>query len=402
MFPKKLAARAESLLSFISGQWKITPEGGLSTTNHGVIFLEQALIQTVQAKTGLETIEVERCASRAIRDVIKAGTPALGPLQARFQDLVHETEAQALEEYRLVTRCHFALQPTQAFAIKIRQATVRFSHERPAYDFSTFYGGLIGEVDLDQPWHGAYAVLPVRARSQSSALHVGARNIDLLFGALTYALEFGSLSMLPNPGFPIARAFPGKEIGLFLPDGRKCEDNALFFSAVPARVFETAKDIPARWERVRSIVWANRSKELSYYEDFWRLYFHALAEPDVEGRVLRLWKLVECITFSNNEEEACRRIAAPFGPSNREMVSLVFDALRIRRNWIAHNAGIGLHQDGVFEMARDLVDRFILRSTSKEFPRLRDWQAFLQLSQGKYTPDQLEMAASLMRNRDSD
>lgn len=400
MFPHGIEARAEDLLGFIASQWKVTQEGRLSTTNHGVIFLEQALIQTVQTNTKLETIETARCASRAIRDVIKAGQPTLKELRKRFEELVAETEAVEKAEYHLVTRCHFSLLPDQDFEIQIRDARVRFTYSRPDYDFSPFWAGSIGQVDLDRPQGGAYAVLPVWARSVNAALHVGGRNIDVLFGALSYALEFGSLSLMPNPGFPIARAFPGKEIGLFHPSGQKQEEDALFFSSVPAHVFSTGKDIPARWERIRSAVWATRAKELRYYENFWRLYFHALAEPDVEGRVLRLWKLVEHITFSNNEAEACRRIAAPFGPDTREMVALVFDALRMRRNWIAHNPAAGIHQDGVFELARDLVDRFVLRSTSKEFPRLADWRAFLELSHGKHSAAQLELAAQMMRQRD--
>lgn len=401
MFPRKLAPRAEALLSFIAGQWEITPEGGLSTTNHGVILLEQILIQTVQANTRLETIEVARCASTAIRDVVKGGNATLLYLEERFKELVTEAEASELAEYHLVTRCHFGLSVGQDFEVKIRNAAARFTVARPAYDLSEFFAGVAGNVNLDQPFGGAYAVLPVRARSSEAALHVGSKNIDLLFGALTFALEFGSLSSLPNPGIPIARAFPGKEIGLFRPDGSRCDDYTLFFPTVPACVFRTALDIPARWERVRSVVWTTRKSQLQYYEDFWRLYFHALAEPDVEGRVIRLWKVVEYVTFSNSEDEACRRIAAPFGPEAREIVALVFDALRMRRNWIAHNAGVGIHQDGVFELARDAVERFMWRSASKEFPRVQDWRAFLELSQGKHTPEQLELAAELIKRRDA-
>ena len=93
-------------------------------------------------------------------------------------------------------------------------------------------------------------------------------------------------------------------------------------------------------------------------------------------------------------------MAVPFGDG--EIVRYVFEALMKRRNWTAHNANYGIRREEVFEVARGLVDRFVWRSVSaSHFPTLDHWQAFLRLGQGHYEPDQLEVAAQVMRMRDS-
>jgi hypothetical protein len=332
--------------------------------------------------------------------VIKEGNPNLSLLEKAFLHQVEETKSKPMTEFHLVTRCHFSLSAEQDFDVEIDGTIAHFTSAQPKYDFVPFPSGRLGRVDLNEPSGGAYAVLPVWARGETAAFHAGSWSIDVVFGALTYALEFGNLSITANPGFPIARAFPGKEIGLFRPDGARCTENALFFSSVPFRVFSNTSDIEKRWERVRNSVLSTRRNESGYYKNFWRLYFHALAEPDVEGRVLRLWKIVEHLTFTNNESEASKRMATPFRAEDRELVSLVFDALRMRRNYIAHSVSSGIHQDGVFEVAREMIDKFVLRSASPEFPRLKDWRSFLELSVGNHSADQLERAAQIMRKRD--
>jgi hypothetical protein len=402
LFSKGSVARAEALLKTIVDAWKVDAEGRLTTTNHGVLFLEGVLIQSMQATSGLDVAELEHCARKSIRDVIRERLPKVARVEEVFRDHVRTLKATPKNDYRLVTRCHFKLKEGQSFDVVVGDAKATFSDQRPDFDFAEFYAGGVGRVKLDRHAPGAYAVIPVRARTPEFALEIGAQHMDLTFGALNYALHFGGLSFMREGGRPIALAFPGAELGLYFPDGKKCEDHALYYTVTPSRVYSTHQDIPARWERVRNSIWEGRGEELSYYETFWRLYFQCLSESDADSRAAKLWKIAEFLTHPGGcavrADEVCARMAVPF--ADREIVEYVFQALMKRRNWAAHNASYGIRREEVFEVARNLVELFVWRSAAAaHFPKLADWQAFLKLGQGVFEPKQLEIAAEAMRRR---
>lgn len=399
LFPKGSTERIEELLTTIAAGWEIDADGGFKTSDFSVILLEGALIQSISSDAATP-IEIEKCAKRAIKALLREGSRKVERLEHLFQEEIEHLLVQPLQEFHLVTRCHFRLGAGQSFEIKIEECTARFSDAAPRYDFSEYYAGSIGRVRLDRHSPGAFAVLPVHARSEQAALDLGSQALDVTFGALNYALHFGSFNLMGGAAEPLARAFPGKEIGLFSPDGKRHDDYTLFYSVAPSRVFQTEKDIPSRWERVRSLIWETRSKQLAYYKKFWRLYFQCLADADTETRFLRLWKLAECITFTFKAEDVCARISAPF--RDRSLVYAVFESLMRRRNWIAHNANYGVHRGEVFELARDIVDRFILKSASKEFSSIDDWKAYTELGSSRYSVEQLSATVAALRKRDFD
>ncbi len=328
--------------------------------------------------------------------------PKVARLEEHFQLHVERLKAKPKADYRLVTRCHFKLKPGQAFDVIVGDAKATFSDKRPDFDFSEFFAGGVGRVNLDRHFPGAYAVIPVRARTPEFALEVGAQHLDVTFGALNYALHFGSLSYMRNGARPVAHAFPGAELGLFLPDGKKCDDHALYYTVTPTSVFSTVYDIGERWERVRKVVWSGREAELWYYETFWRLYFQCLSESDADSRALKLWKIAEFLTHPIGEavraEQVCARMAVPFGDG--PIIEYTFEALMKRRNWTAHNASYGIRREEVFEVARNHIELFVWRSAAAtHFPTLKDWVAFLKLGQGDFDPDQLSIAADALRRR---
>ncbi len=376
---------------------EVQEAGAISTKNLDIVFLESVLSQLVTKTDPLTSSEIEICLQKAIRAFIRSTAQDLEEFERFLEEEMFRRQSLPKARYTLYSRCYFTLKPQQKIRVRVG-----------AYE-GYFADGLSSLVDITEPLDarlsdqcfgpaaGAVFVSTVFARSEDAALDVANYQVDVLFGAMSYALHLGRKAILSEVNRPLAIAFPGSEIGLIGCNGRLCEGR-LVFVATPSQIFHTDKDIPSRWDIVQQKILSGHPSKIGYYAEFFALYFQCLADPDSSNRFVKLWRVVEHLCHGAKEDDVVGIISAPF--RDADLVRLSFYALQARRNRIVHSSPYGHHVEQAFEVARDLVERFVIRSASPQFPELEDWKSFLKVASGPIDGKRLKAFAELMIERD--
>jgi hypothetical protein len=374
----------EALLASIVPAYKVTPDGGISTSELSIRLYEGALIQLLDVDpSGLTATEFERCAWKALTETIKAQTASCSVFEKKLDKQIEEFKREKPSRFRACSRCHFSVPHDYRLDIKLWGATLTIT-QGPPKGLSTEQPTLPdGRTAFAAPEFGAYLTMTVHERTKGGALDRATHRIAFLLGLLNFTLNLGSLSWSlfhSEPKFH-AKLFPGREVFLLDEDGVADVESWRYYTVLPNRV-ETlnAKELKRLEEHTKIIDRLRKLKkgDQAFYQTFFELYFDALSELDADSVVIRLWKAAEHITQGQDAQHIANRLALTW--SDAKAVSAVCYALGQRRNLIMHNSKPAPQIGELPQLFRHFLEEAAWKSLSKDVKSVAHWKTIMQMS----------------------
>ena len=105
---KGVRARFESVLNKVLSAWTLKEDGGLTSSEWGITFYEDALSQLlIRDGSGLSEVEFKSCVTGAARDLVKAGQSGSDAFNEAYSKRRDETLALECRRSFGLTRCAF-------------------------------------------------------------------------------------------------------------------------------------------------------------------------------------------------------------------------------------------------------------------------------------------------------
>lgn len=236
--PKGLRGKIGALLASIVPHYKVTPDGGLSTSSIDIMLYKGALIQLLDVgPSGLTATEFEACAHKALMATIKAQATSCAVFEQQLDKQLAEFRSKKPEPFRVCSRCHFSVPHDYRLDVKLWGAKLSISQAPPKGLADEQPNLSNGRIAFSDPEFGAYLTTTVHERTKGGALDRAAHDIAFLLGLLNFTLNLGNLSWSLSGGRQWqSKLFPGREVFLLGADGAADQDVWRYYTAHPDTV----------------------------------------------------------------------------------------------------------------------------------------------------------------------
>lgn len=400
---KGVRPRFESVLNKVLSAWTPNDEGGLTSSEWGISFYEDALSQLLSRDgSGLSEVEFKSCVTGAARDLAKAGQAGSQAFNAAYSRRREETLALQFHRYFGLTRCAFHVDELQWLPIELLGSRAVICAEPPEnFDLSEFFISGYGRVFPDRPRNGLYLIIgPVNSRSKSGALEIISEELATLLGFISWWIDYGCLSHRFGRVGPITAIRPGESIVLFDETAQRIEDQISYFTEAGAESKWLTGNSKAALlnacQATAELGHVDRPRE-RYFRTALKLYHNAVTAGHPDEQITKFWKLAEFVTFSSGGtvDKIARRLSLTWEDS--ELIYAISYAAGQRRNIIAHQSDEGVSSAEIVEYFRYVIGVFLASAMSDRVTSLRSWRSVLEVGSSGLDIETMEDALSVLR-----
>jgi len=400
---KGVRPRFESVLNKVLSAWTVGESGGLTSSEWGITFYEDALSQLlIREGSGLSEVEFKSCVTGAARDLAKAGQSGSDAFDKAYSERRAAILALDCHRYFGLTRCAFYVDGHHWIPINFLGFRASICTEPPpGLDLSEFFISGYGRVYPARPRNGLYVLVgPVSSRSKSGALEIVSDELITLLGFIAAWIDYGRLSHRIGRVGPITEIRPGESVILFDEKSARIEEEISYFT-------EPTKE--AKWlagnakinllgacEAASKLGPFDRPRE-RYLRTAFRLYHDAVTATHPDEQITKFWKLAEFATFSSggSVDKIARRLSLTWRDS--DLIYAISFAAGQRRNIIAHHSGDGVSSAEIVEYFRYVLGIFIASAMSSGVTSLRSWRSILEVGSSGFDLEVMQDAVSVLR-----